>query len=343
MRRYDFALIGFGNVGRALARHWLERRAAIAADHGIELALTAIVDRGAALHDASELPVAALTQFKEDYGALAAWPGVGAALRPDELRARGVEGVVIALPTDLAAGQPGLALARAALDCGLDVVLADKGPALHALPELEEAASRAGASLGTSATTGSALPSLDVLRAWFGAAKVASIRAVLNGTSNLILTRLRQPGASYASALAEAQQAGIAEPDPRLDVDGFDTAIKLLILARGLLDPTVTWESVERRGITDLPPALVAAAQRGPDRLRLVGRARRDSARTRISVAPELVEPGDPLHALDGAEKAVTFASADLGALTVAGGASSRIGTASALLRDLIAAARARR
>ncbi|MBM4015609.1 MAG: hypothetical protein FJ293_11685 [Planctomycetes bacterium] len=342
MRRYDFALLGFGNVGRALALHWQERRAAVAAELGIELALTAIVDRGAALHDATNLPVAALAKFKQDYGALAAWPGIGPALRPDELRARGVEGVVISLPTDLATGQPGLGWARAALDCGLDVILADKGPALHALPELEESAALAGASIGTSATTGSALPSLDVLRTWFGAARVTAIRAVLNGTSNLILTRLRQPGANYASALAEAQRAGIAEPDPRLDVEGYDTAIKLLILTRGLIDPTLTWDAVERRGITDLPPGAVAAAQGGPERLRLIGRAWRDGGRTRIVVTPELVAPGDPFHALDGAEKAVTFRSDDLGELTVSGGASSRTGTASALLRDLIAAAAAR-
>lgn len=343
MRRYDFALIGFGNVGRALARHFLERRALIADQHAIDLALTAVVDRGAGLHDAGGLPLEALARFKENYGALAAWPGVQASLRPDELRARGIEGIVIALPTHLADGQPGLGLTRAALDCGLDVVLADKGPALHALPEFEEMAARVGASIGTSATTGCALPTLSMLRTWFGAARIAEIRAVLNGTSNLILTRLRQPGTSYATALQEAQGSGIAERDPRLDVEGYDTAIKLLILARGLLDPTLQWSAVERRGITDLPDALIEAAQRGPDRLRLVGRAWRDGGHARITVAPELVEPGDPLYALDGAEKGVTFRSADLGDLTIAGGASSRTGTASALLRDLIAAARARR
>ena len=343
MRRYDFALVGFGNVGRALARHFVERRASVLERFGIELALTAIVDRDAMVFDPAGLPLADLARWKESYGALVAWPGMQPAARPDELRSRGIEGLVLALPTNLIDGQPGLGLARAALDCGLDLVLADKGPALHALPELEEAAARVGASVGTSATTGSALPTLTVLRTWFGAARIDSIRAVLNGTSNLILNRLRQPGVSYADALAEAQREGIAEPDPRQDVEGFDTAIKLVILARGLLDPALTFASVERRGITDLPELLLESARRGPERLRLVGRAFRDGDRARVVVAPELVSPDDPFHPLEGAEKAVTFRSADLGDLTLSGGASSRTGTASALLRDLLAAARARR
>ncbi len=343
MRRYDFALIGFGNVGRALAHHVGERRAALANDFGIDLALTAILDRGAMVAAPDRLPVAELARFKSQYGSLAAWPGVESALRPDELRARGIEGVVIALPTNLVDGEPGLSIARAALDCGLDVVLADKGPALHALPELEESATRANATLGTSATTGCALPRLSALRDWFAGAAIDSIRGVLNGTSNRILTQLREPGSDYAAALAQAQRDGIAEPDPTFDVEGFDTAVKLVILARGLLDPQATLERVERTGITHVPAALLAASRTGPQRLRLVGRATRTARGVELRVAPELVEPGDPLHAADGAEKAVTFHSGDLGPLTVLGGASHRLGTASALLRDLLAAARARR
>lgn len=343
MRRYDFALIGFGNVGRALALHALERRAQLRDAFAIDLALTAIVDRAASVADPLELPVAELVRFKEQYGALAAWPGAEGAVRPDELRGRGIEGVVIALPTDLERGEPGLSLARAALDCGLDVVLADKGPALHALPELEESAARASATLGTSATTGCALPRLSAVRDWFAGAAIDSIRGVLNGTSNRILTQLREPGADYAAALAQAQRDGIAEPDPRFDVEGWDTAVKLVILARGLLDPAVTLAQVERTGIAELPPALLAAARAGPERVRLVGHARREAGGVRLTVAPELVAPDDPLHAADGAEKAITFTSGDLGPLTVLGGASHRRGTASALLRDLLAAARARR
>jgi len=343
MRRYDVALVGFGNVGRALARQFDERRAELAAQGDLELALTAIVDRGAMVHDPAGLPLGELVRFKEQYGGLAAWPGVQQAVRPDELRSRGVEALVLATPTALADGQPGLAIARAALDCGLDLVLADKGPLLHAMPELEETAARVRCSLGTSATTGCALPSLTPLRAWFGLARIEEIRGVLNGTSNLILTRLRQEGATYAEALAEAQREGIAEPDPTLDVEGIDTAIKLFLLARGLLDPSVAWSQVERRGITELPESLVASARSGPGRLRLVGRARRAGASVDLTVAPELVAPGDPLHSVEGAEKAVTFVTREFGELTLQGGASSRLATASALVRDLLAAARARR
>lgn len=343
MRRYDVALAGLGNVGRAFARLLAARAAQLRASHGIELVLAAASDRSAQVVDPAGVPVEELCRFKESGRALAEWPRAAPREPADALRSRGIEGLVDALPTRLEEGGDGLHLARAALDCGLDLVLADKGPLLHALPELEERAAAQRLFLGTSATTGCALPSLAVLRAWFATSPVTSIRGVLNGTTNRILTALRRDGASYAGELARAQADGIAEPDPAFDVEGFDSAVKLVILARGLLDPAVRLAGVERRGITALPGELLAAARRGPERLRLVARAVRSRNATRLSVLPELVEPGDPLHACDGAEKAVAFTSDDLGTLTVLGGASSRTGTAAALLRDLVAAARARR
>jgi len=343
LRRYDFAIVGFGNVGRELARHFAERRELVRERFDVDLVLTAVVDRSGAVFAAEGVPIDGLARRKEQRGSLADSPQAHPAPRPDELRARGVEGLVVALPTNLDGGEPGLSLARAALDSGLDLVLADKGPALFALPELLEKAARGGLFLGTSATTGCALPSLSVLRSWFGAARIDEISGVLNGTSNLIVTRLREPGSTYESALAEAQRLGIAEPDPTLDVEGFDTAIKLVILARGLIDPEASLRSVARRGIVGLPAELLAAARTGPERLRLVGRARRVGTSALLSVIPELVAPTDPLHDVEGTSKAVTFRGEDLGEMTLVGGASSRSGTASALLRDLVAAARARR
>jgi homoserine dehydrogenase len=227
VRRYRFALLGFGNVGRALARHFVQRRELLAARFGVELALAAVADRSAALFapdgagfDAAR--IAELAARKEAGRPLAGQPASEPPLRAErlDLRARAIDGLVVALPTNLDGGEPGLALARAALADGLDVLLADKGPALFALPELEQLAAARGRFLGTSATTGSALPSLAVLRGWFGGGTLAEIRGILNGTSNLILSRLREPGATYASALLDAQRAGIAEPDPRLDVEG---------------------------------------------------------------------------------------------------------------------------
>jgi homoserine dehydrogenase len=343
MRRYDFAICGFGNVGRALARHLVERAARVREKFDVDLRLTWVVDTSAAVFTPEGVDVEALTHLKGGGGHLADAAGARGPANPDEIRATGVEGIVVTLPTDYEHGEPGLTLARRALDCDLDVILGDKGPALLALDELEEHAARAKVWLGTSATTGSALPSLAVLLRWFAASRVDEITGILNATSNFVLTRMRDNTATYEEALNEAVLQGIAEADPRLDVEGFDTAIKLVILARGLMDPAANFAAGQIHGIADLSADLVRAQAGGGGRIRLIGRAVREDGRATISVAPTLIAPDDPLFFVDGAQKAIRFHGDDLGAMTVVGGASSLTGTASALLRDLIEAAAARK
>src|ERR1051325_5607002 len=159
-------------------------------------------------------------------------------------RARGVQCVVDCLAPYLATGEPGLTWALAALRTGADVVFADKGPLAIALPEVEAEAERCGRAIGTSGTTAGALPTLTVARRELAGATLVEISGILNGTTNLILTRMRD-GVAFDEALAEAQRAGVAEPDPRYDIEGWDTAVKFTILARGLLDPSFTLGRVD--------------------------------------------------------------------------------------------------
>jgi len=343
MRRYDFAICGFGNVGRALARHFDERRLRLRERFDVDLHLTWVIDSTGAVFAPEAINVEQAAHFKEDGGKLIDVSGARAYVSPDDIRATGVEGIVVSLPTDIELGQPGLSIARRSLGCGLDLILADKGPALHALAELEEQAGRNKLWLGTSAATGSTLPSLQVLRRWFAGARVEEISGVLNGTSNFVLTRMRERSVPFDEALADAQAQGIAESDPRLDVMGLDTAIKLVILARGLMSPTISLADLELAGITDLPETMVQAQSRLAGRIRLLGRAVVEQGRTRLSVAPILLPPEDPLYFVDGAQKAVRIRSDDLGAMTLSGGESSRTSTAAALLRDLLSAALERR
>jgi homoserine dehydrogenase len=343
MRRYDFAICGFGNVGRALARHFAERRLRLRERFELDLHLTWIIDSSGAAFAPEAIDVEAAIRFKEGGGKLVDVSDGRASASPDDVRATGVEGIVLALPTDIESGQPGLAIARRALGCGLDLVLADKGPALHALAELEELAGRNQLSIGTSAATGNLLPSMTVLRRWFAGARIDEISGILNGTSNYVLTRMRELSVPFEDALAEARKEGIAESDPRLDVMGLDTAVKLAILARGLMNPTISLADLELAGITDLPETMVQAQARLAGRIRLIGRALDDQGRVRLSVTPVLVPPEDPLYHVDGTNKAIRIHSDDLGAMTFQGGASSRTATASALLRDLVRCALERR
>jgi homoserine dehydrogenase len=335
MRSVAYAIVGFGNVGAALARHVAERSARLAVTRRLELRLVAVVDSTATVVSAGGLDAAALAERRASGLRLAELPGVRA-LAPDDLASLELDCVVVCLPTDRETGEPGLTWARAALAAGAGVVLADKGPALLALPELEAEARRTGAFVGASATVGSSLPTLTVARRELAGAELREISAILNGTSNMILTRMREHGATFAEALEEAQRAGIAEPDPTYDVAGWDTAVKLTILARALLDPSLRLADVDRRGIDALDPDLARVAAETGGRVRLVGRARRESDCIRLTVAPEVVGPADPFYLVEGPFKAAKFATDDLGELVVMGGASGRRDVAAAMLKDML-------
>jgi homoserine dehydrogenase len=340
MHTIRYAILGFGNVGTALAAHVAERRGLLAADYDLDFRLAAVTDSTALVADPEGLDPLAVAHWKESKRRLAEWPGARPLPSPDELGGL-VDCVVGCLPTNLETGEPGLTWARAALRNGADVVFADKGPLAVALPEVEAEAKSLGRFVGVSGTTGGALPSLTLGRHELVGTTVREISGVLNGTTNLMLTRMRE-GLTFDDALAEAQRLGIAEPDPRYDVEGWDTAVKILIITRALLDPSATLDRVDRRGIDTVAPETLAEAAAAGGRVRLVGRSRRTDAGAAITVAPEIVGPDDPFYLLEGKKKAVRFVSDDYGDLCVIGGASGRRDVAAAMLKDMIFAARER-
>jgi homoserine dehydrogenase len=167
-------------------------------------------------------------------------------------------------------------------------------------------------------------------------AEIQAIEGVLNGTSNFILTRMRA-GQPYAEALAEAQRLGIAEPDPTLDVEGYDTANKLALIATVCMDADLAPEDIGRTGITGVEAAAVRAAAVEGRVYRLVGRADRGpDGRVRAVVAPEALPADHPLAGVDGAEKAITYTTDTMHRVTVMGGKSDPRGAAAALLKDIL-------
>ncbi len=339
MKLLRYAIIGFGNVGAALARHVHDRADRVAGRYGVELRLVGVADSSGYLSQPSGLDGRGLASWREAGRRFADLEGGHRHCGLADVLAAGVDIVVISLPTDRDTGKPGLTVARAAVAAGAHVVLADKGPALLALPELEREAAARGVTIGASATVGAALPTLSVARRELAGAEILEIAAILNGTSNLILTAMRENGVSFHEAVAQAQRAGIAEPDPSYDVQGWDTAVKLTILTRALVDERATLDRVGRIGIDELEPEFVELANRTGGRIRLVGRAVRNSDGVTVTVAPEIVGPGDPFYLVEGARKAVRFDTDDLGELIVTGGASGRRDVAAALLRDMLACA----
>lgn len=182
----------------------------------------------------------------------------------------------------------------------------------------------------------SGTPVLALAAAGLVGAGVRAVRGVLNGTCNFIITEMER-GADYAAALAEAQARGYAETDPRGDVEGFDAAAKVCILANLVLAAGITLADVRRQGITELDVAAVRSAPGEGARWRLVGEVRRSGPAWAAVVEPRRLPASDPLARAEGVDNVIVFETEALGTVSVTGPGAGAEATGHALVADLLA------
>jgi homoserine dehydrogenase len=240
-------------------------------------------------------------------------------------------------PTNKETGEPGLSHIRLALESGIHVTTSNKGPILVAWPELSSLAREKGLLLGVGCTTGGALPSIIAGRDAMAGADISIIEGVLNGTTNYILSRM-ESGLNYSEALKEAQSAGIAETDPSMDVEGWDTAVKLVILAKVVMDAKIGLKDLHVKGISNLTAEEVRSELAAGCRIKLIGKAWREGDEVRASVTPASVDATHPFYSVSAKEKCVRYVSDTLGDLFVSGGASGPIPAAASAMRDVLLA-----
>jgi homoserine dehydrogenase len=238
-------------------------------------------------------------------------------------------------PVNLAHGEPGLSVTRAALERGISVVLANKGPLVLAFRELHEIAARTGAGLAFSATVCGALPVINIGQRDLIAADVTLLRGIFNSTSNFILGEMAS-GRSYAQALAEAQQRGIAEADPSLDVQGWDTANKLVIIANSFLGVDVSLADVAVQGITEITAEQLQAELAKGRTIKLLASANVTPDRYELSVAPVALNKSEFLASCAGWEMGVEIHSDLYGKMYYKLWEREPLPTAAAMLRDAV-------
>jgi len=229
------------------------------------------------------------------------------------------------------------------LEHGKDVVTANKALLAEHGPELFELARRHGRSIAFEAAVAGGIPIVAAIGECLAANRIESIRGILNGTSNFILTRMEEDGADYAEALALAQAKGFAEADPSMDVDGTDATQKLAILAHLAFGVWVPWHDIPRTGIDGLDIDLLNYAAELGYRIRLVAVASRAPAadgaaagRLAMRVAPALVRMGTPLAETRGAYNAVSIVGDAVGRMFFHGLGAGQMPTASAVVADII-------
>lgn len=241
--------------------------------------------------------------------------------------------LVDATPSALQEPAESIARIEAAFASGKHVVTVNKAPLAWAFPKLMGLALQHGKQLRYSGTVGAGTPVVALARECAHGDEVQYVRAVLNGTTNFVLSRMHA-GDTFDAALAEAQKLGYAEADPSADVDGWDTAAKLVILANAVLGRAVTLDDVDLTGIREVTPEQVHQAETRDEVVRLVG-----EIADRLTVSPQTVPVHDPLD-VPASRNAVTLTLRHAGDVTLVGNGAGGTETATAILRDLALLAR---
>jgi homoserine dehydrogenase len=343
MKKLRLALIGFGTVGQGLAEILWADRETLAAQQGVEFEIVAVSDllKGT-LFNPNGLNLADLLEAART-GSLAAYPnsrGLERSLDSLATITQSNADVVIEVSyTDLKTGEPALSHVKAAFAAGKHAIITNKGPIALAYQELSQLAAQKGLFFGYEGTVMSGTPSLRLANMALAGTAISEARGILNGTTNYILTKM-ESGATYADALADAQKLGYAEADPTGDVEGFDAAGKLVILANTVLGGKLNMEDVDRTGITQLAPADIEAARAAGQRWKLIARANKTPEGVTASVRPERLPITDPLAGVSGATNAVTYETDKLGPVTLIGPGAGRKETGFAILSDMLALAR---
>jgi homoserine dehydrogenase len=248
--------------------------------------------------------------------------------------------LVEAAAVNLKSGQPGLDCALMALSRGMGVVLADKGPLVHSFGSLTTAAQQA-RGLAYSATVCGALPVINIGRRDLAGCDIRRVRGVFNSTSNSILQAMAR-GGTYQQALHQAQLDGIAEADPSLDVEGWDTANKLVIITNSVLGQPATLADVSPVvGITQITAGEIHEHAAHGQVVKLVATAERTNGVFELSVQPEWLSATDFLGGVSGWEMGIIFDTDIMGLQMLKVDERGPVPTAGAVLRDVISLATA--
>lgn len=346
----DLVLVGFGHVGRRLARLLREMRPQLDSANGLSPRIVGIATAShGCVFSREGLDAVAAADLAERGGHFQHLTEPGsqppeaaentARLIDRAASQRGSQMVMVeTTPLDVVAGEPASSHIRQALTLGMDVVTANKGPVAHHYHELSALARRVDRQWRFEATVMDGTPLFSLVERTLPGARLVGFRGVINSTTNAMLSEMER-GLSAAEALERMRASGIAEADPSLDVDGWDAATKTAAMMNVWLDAHITPRDIDRVGIAEIDPADVREARADGRRIKLVATARRTNTGPLGRVQPESLDASDPLYSLDDSANGLVIETDVVGRLGVFQLDASLTHTAYGLLSDLVAVA----
>lgn len=336
--RYNLAFIGFGTVGQGLAKILIDKKALLKKKHDFDFKVVAVSDiqKGSVFNE-NGLRLEKLLQLVQKTGKIENYKDGKEDLSSKEIIEKDIVDIIIeATWTNLETGEPGLTHLRKALSVGKHVVTSNKGPIALAYHELMQIAKANNVFLRFEGTVLSGTPVINLVLEDLAGAYIKSIKGIVNGTTNYILTQM-ETGESYEDALKTAQKLGYAESDPTMDVEAWDPTAKITILANVAMGGNLKPKDVERKGITDVSIEDIEAAGRENKRVKLIAKAWRKNGQIKAKVSPEKIPLTNILAHIGGNLNALTFDTDVLKESTIVGRGAGGIEAGYALLSDMLA------
>ncbi|MCD1293916.1 homoserine dehydrogenase [Methanocella sp. CWC-04] len=329
MRSFKVAIVGFGSVGQGVAKVIASRNGIFDEAHA-EFKIVAITDSKGAVLDPKGIDISsALKQKREGTLKRVSMSSLDVVKNVD------YDILVEVTPTDARTGEPGLSYIIEALSRGKHVVTSNKGPLANQYKMLLGLSKENNVKLLFEATAGGAMPVFNLARTPLAGNKIKSIMGIFNGTCNYILTRMITEELPYDMVLSEAKELGYAEADPTYDVEGIDTALKLVILANAVFGMDVKLDDVDIVGISSITLDALKLASDDGYVVKLIGEVRPNGEESILRVSPRLVPKTHPL-AVQGTLNAALMQTELAGDIMVIGKGAGSIETASAILSDMM-------
>lgn len=327
-------ITGYGVVARELCHLIYTNAELIKEKYDLAIKVTGIVGSQGMIYENEGIRMETLLNFGTGSRALVQYAEY-ASISLQEPRFTG-DILVECTPTNIEHGDPGFTYIMKACQAGMDIVSVSKGALVHAYQKISEMVNEKGIALKFSGATAAALPTMDIGDFSLAGATITRIEGILNGTSNYILTEMDEEQLSFIEALKQAQDKGIAERNPSLDVKGFDSACKILLLVNGLFHTYFTIDQIAIEGIEQVTRESMEKAKKQNERIKLLASAIIENGKISLEVKPCFISPAHPLYHVNGTNKGIVFETKEMGTICVTGGASHPRGAAAAALKDII-------
>ncbi|MHA2281477.1 MAG: homoserine dehydrogenase [Promethearchaeota archaeon] len=332
--KIKICLIGKGIVGTSFLQLVKNKRDALKQKFNLEIIVSSIFEYDGALINDNGINIKEVLDADKDFRNLPYWKEN--VIAKDLIPTMDANICIETTPTNSETGEPGLSHIIGALNNNMDVISSNKAPFYLNYEKIKKLAKENNRYIKYEATVASCVPSLGIKEQLIGN-EILSIKAILNGTSNFILSRMAAEGVEFSLALKEAQELGYAEADPTLDVEGYDAAGKIVILANDLLGWSKSIHDVKVEGIMKITPHAIDLAKSDG----LVIKHLAIAEDNELVVEPCLIDKYSPLN-ISGNLNVIELETKYAGSIILMGRGAGGLEAASALINDLLSIAKHR-